>query len=37
MRLADTHPIAATVERDGKPVVIAGAVINDPRTAGEER
>jgi hypothetical protein len=34
MRLADSSPIAATVERDGKPVVVAGAVIDDPRAAG---
>jgi hypothetical protein len=37
MRLAAINPIAATVERDGKPMVVAGAVIDDPRTAGEER
>jgi hypothetical protein len=33
MRLADIRPIAATVERDGKPVVVAGAVLNDTQTA----
>jgi hypothetical protein len=33
MRLAGMHPLAATVEREGKPVVIAGALINDPHTA----
>jgi hypothetical protein len=33
MRLADIEPIAATFLHDGRPVAIAGAVINDPRTA----
>jgi hypothetical protein len=33
IRLADIRPIAATVERDGRPAVVAGAVINDPHTA----
>jgi hypothetical protein len=31
MRLAAINPIAATAERDGKPVVVAGAVLCGPR------
>jgi hypothetical protein len=33
MRLADIHLVAVTVERDGKPVVIADALRDDPDAA----